>query len=350
VTLPPRAHRYLSLAAALGVVSLSCPARAQPEEPPPDAAATPEEAPIDEAAAPAPDGEHERARALFEQGEAAYSEGRYLEAARRFQEAAIHEPNPALSYNIALAYDAVSEDAEALRWYRDYLRNLPQATDRDEVLASIRRLETRLQKLGVQQVTVLSTPSGATVHVDGQITGVTPWTGQMIPGVHRAEITRDGYLPAVVEFTLAEDRAVDVGLILSARPPTRAEPAPPPPVAPPAPVLEPSRIHIRARTWALCGGGLGLLGTSLGFEAARARSEQDARSAELQVDAAESVEAMHDRQTVARVLALVGSAVTAAGGVSLVIDLGATRSSRADVTPDVACASDGCWLGARGRF
>ena len=101
-------------------------------------------------AAPLPAGQtaREQARALYQQGELAYKEGRYLEAARHFRQAARYEPNPVLSYNIALAYDAVGEVAEALRWYRDYLRRVPDAPDRDEVKANARRLENRAPEVG----------------------------------------------------------------------------------------------------------------------------------------------------------------------------------------------------------
>jgi tetratricopeptide (TPR) repeat protein len=220
----------------------------------------------------------ELARALYREGEAAYKAGRYLEAVSKFKLAARQEPNPALSYNIALAFDAVGEVPEALHWYRDYVRRLPTAPDRNEVRASIRRLEGRLQKLGVQQVSIMSDPEGAKVRLDDEIVGTTPWTGQTTPGEHRVQLTLPGYAPSTVEFTLAEDRAMDVRLVLtegSESASTARSVAPPPPPATDTAVADStteqdeSRARVRARTWVLLGGGIGLLGTAAGFEVAR---------------------------------------------------------------------------------
>src|SRR5262249_13937066 len=67
-----------------------------------------------------------RARALFEKGVTAYGEGRYFDAIDIFSEVNRLFPNPQLFFNIAKAYDNLGDAGGALKFYRDYLKNVPQ--------------------------------------------------------------------------------------------------------------------------------------------------------------------------------------------------------------------------------
>src|SRR5690349_10201210 len=122
------------------------------------------------------------AQSRYEAGVAAYEQGRYREAVERFKEADQLAPSPLLSFNIAKVYERMADNRSALAWYRDYLRRLPAAENRAAVRERIDVLERALRATGVQQVTVLSTPAGATVSIDNMSRGVTPWTGELIPG------------------------------------------------------------------------------------------------------------------------------------------------------------------------
>src|SRR6185295_19141018 len=94
------------------------------------------------------------ARDRFRQGAQAYSEGRFKDAIDLFFDADRLAPNPAFAYNIGLAYEELGDAANALRWYRSYLRDLPGAPDQAEVEPRIAAAEKHLRDRGVQQVTV----------------------------------------------------------------------------------------------------------------------------------------------------------------------------------------------------
>src|SRR3954471_8305692 len=132
----------------------------------------------------ADDARRAEAKARYEDGVQAYGAGRFKDAVDLFLAADKISPSAPLSFNIARAYEKLGDDSGALRWYRDYLRRSPNAQNASEVSAAIARYEARLAKKGVQQVTVLSTPSGATVSVDDANLGVTPGTFDLPPGHH----------------------------------------------------------------------------------------------------------------------------------------------------------------------
>jgi tetratricopeptide (TPR) repeat protein len=94
----------------------------------------------------------ESSRKTYQAGAQAYAEGRFKDAIDLFLEAAQISPNPAFSYNIGLAYEQLGDPDNALRWYRDYLRELPNAPDRAEIEPRILDAERRLRERGVQQV------------------------------------------------------------------------------------------------------------------------------------------------------------------------------------------------------
>lgn len=219
-------------------------------------------------------GAEEQARLVYEQAVLAYSERRYKDAILLFQQADGFRPNPAFSFNIGIAYEDMGDSAMALHYYRHYLRQLPKATDRDEVDQRIRKLERLLADKGLQQVTILSNPASAVVKLDGKPRGVTPWTGEVAPGLHAVTLSLAGYEDETREFDLPPTRAIDVPVTLHApRPRSKStivnlnEPgAPVEDVAP--------WQHIRPLTWAVFGVGVAAVGGALGFELARAGFEE----------------------------------------------------------------------------
>src|SRR5450755_616781 len=170
------------------------------------------------AAAPAPGkdaAQEERranARARYQEGADAYSAGRYKDAVDLFLEADQLSPSAPLSFNVARAYEHIGDDAGALRWYRDYLRRAPAAENSADVKAIVSALALTLAKKGVQQLSVLSSPAGATVTVDGTPVGVTPWTGELNPGKHKLLLTYRGYTDErrAVTLSATEPRDIDV--------------------------------------------------------------------------------------------------------------------------------------------
>jgi tetratricopeptide (TPR) repeat protein len=303
------------------------------------------------------------AQARFEAGVAAYEDGRFREAIARFKEADQLSPSPLLSFNIAKVYDRMVDNPSALASYRDYLRRLPSAENGSAVLARIQQLEQALRANGVQQLTVLTAPAGAGVLIDNVSRGVTPWTGELIPGPHTLALRLAGYREAVSEIELPAEHAIDIELPLvagsdaeeeSPTPPAVAirEPAAVERVAPDVPAPAPSVDALtrapRWWTWAMFGGSAAALVGAGSFELMRARLEDQARESQIQIEHQQKFDSMHDRQTVARVFLGVGVVAAIAGGVSLYFDLRHTEAPPADVAFD--CTAAGCSLAAKGRF
>lgn len=198
----------------------------------------------------------ERARSLFDKGVTAYREARYYDAVDIFLETNRLYPDPKLSFNVGKAYEGLGNQPGALRYYREYLRRLPDATDAREVDSHVRQLEQALAQKGMQQLTVISSPEGATLKLDGQPVGITPWTGETFAGKHRIVLEASGYQTnlRVVEVDLHHAR--DFSVELQAEPKPLAAPTPSAVAAAPEP-------RVSTLTLVTLGTGLALLGTAL---------------------------------------------------------------------------------------
>ena len=84
------------------------------------------------------------ARAHFVLGQAAYDEGRFATALEEFDKAYAASKRPALLYNIGVCHERLGRFAEAVDHYKRYLRELPDAADRDAVQARVADLEERI--------------------------------------------------------------------------------------------------------------------------------------------------------------------------------------------------------------
>ena len=117
--------------------------------------------------------------------------------------------------------------------------------------------------MGVQQLSITSEPPGATLRVDGDLVGVTPWAGELAPGPHRVRLEHGGHEPREAELTLAAEHAGDLHVSL--------------PALPVAPVEQPSAwTRIQPLTWGMLGVGAGALVGGLAFELSRASSSERA--------------------------------------------------------------------------
>jgi tetratricopeptide (TPR) repeat protein len=291
------------------------------------------------------------AQAKYRQGAAAYSSGRYTEAIDLFRQADRLTPSAALSFNIARAYEKIGDGPSTLAWYRDYLRRSPRAQDAAEVGRSIDRLEAELAGKGVQQVTVLSTPSGATIVMDDQPVGVTPWTGELSPGTHGVSIRLRGYADAEQTFVLSSADAMDVSVLLdpesstsSPRLLTSAGSREVPMDTQPA-----SRSRV-TRTLGIVslGAGVASLGGALAFEMMRRSSADDAKNESEQLRAAEHLNDAESQATTARILAGVGAALTVTGGILFIVDAG--HGSPSSPRVGLGCYGGFCGASASGRF
>lgn len=348
-----RSLRYRTLALGL-MLSIPLPALAQNAGNGPDP--TTEE------------GKRAEGKARYERGVEAYSAGRYKDAIDLFLQADALAPSAALSFNIARAYEKISDDASTLQWYRDFRRRAPDAKNGPEVDEHIHQLEVVLAKKGVQQLTVLSTPFGATVVVDEQPVGVTPYTGQLPPGTHKVVLSLRGYADSEHKVELPADRAQDLSVPLV---PARERPATPGAEEPAAagkavettPGATPAQDHAapgrRFGVWPYVSLGAGALalGGALGFELARRSAENAAKNDDTQIGYKDQLEKEQNRQQTARIFAAVGGVLVVAGGTLLVLDLTRPSGPSAQASHQkqqarfgVACLPGSCAFDLRGQF
>lgn len=281
--------------------------------------------------APATEGRQKAlARAKYEEGVEAFRNQRYVDAVRFFLEADAIAPSIALSFNVALAYEKLGDEASALRWYRNYLRLDPNASNAAEVRARIQTLTQALAGKGIQQLTVLSTPPGATVAVDGRAVGVTPLTIERPPGDHEVWLTAPGYADTRRVFHLTATTPVDLSFTLAPRGPELAQQRDKPSGAPSQP--EPPR---RFGIWpyVTLGAGAAALTSAAIFEALRASAEDDARHENEQLAFERAVNRMEANQTAARVLLGVGGVLVVGGTALLVFNTPLTPETRTAVFP-----------------
>jgi tetratricopeptide (TPR) repeat protein len=281
----------------------------------------------------------EQAKARFQAGSAHYAAGEYRKSVADFLEADRLAASPALSFNIARAYERLSDTSGALRWYRDYLRRSPNANNAAEVRAKVSELSAKLARTGQQQLTVLSMPPGATVVIDGRAVGVTPFTAELSLGKHRVLLDLAGYREAKQEITLTPSAAEDLSVNLS--------PVPPKGVGPErereAPVAS---TRSSAWPWVIGGAGVVGLGGALAFELKRRSEESAARDASSQIAFKEHSDTMNADQTRARILAGIGGALVVGGAVMLVID----RQQPERPKLGLGCTLQGCSAVAKGHF
>lgn len=88
----------------------------------------------------------EAARLTFQAAREAFAEGEFEVALESFQQAYRLSARPGLLYNIAQTLDRLRRDDEALATLRRYLEAAPDAPNRREVEARIRRLEAVIEE------------------------------------------------------------------------------------------------------------------------------------------------------------------------------------------------------------
>jgi tetratricopeptide (TPR) repeat protein len=295
-----------------------------------------------------------QARASFARGMEAYDHGHFRAAIEHFKEADRLAPSPRLSFNIALAYERMDDVPNALAAYRDFLRRAPEVENVQPTSVRVAELELELQKSGVQQLTVLSDPNGATVLIDDLSRGVTPWTGELPPGPHRLTLRARGYRDLAHDFVLPARHAIDLSfpLELAPAPLPASTVAAPAPVVPAAsvPPVEPVSIApepaVQWWTWTAFGASAAALIGAGAFELSRRHLESEANHAN-QPDTLDTWDEMLEQRTLSRVFLGTGLALGALGGVSLFLDL-----QRGEASPEIglACAPSQCGAFAQGSW
>lgn len=212
-------------------------------------------------------------------------------------------------------------------------------------------LEAALQARGVQQVTIVSKPPGATLRIDEQAMGLTPFTLELKPGRHRYQVAAAGRVSADATFELRPDRSLDVVVELSPAEAPRMDATPAVAVAPVGTSSHASDTGfapgIGTWTWVSLGAGTLLLGGALGVELRRQQID-DELHAVSQARFQARYDSMSAHQTTARVLFGLGAAALAVGGVLFVLD--ANRDSAVSELALGSCAEGGWCLATGGTF
>lgn len=188
-----------------------------------------------------------KAQSHFDQAQSDYLQGKYDEAAQGFQDAYASRPFPQFLYNVGAAFHMKGKKAsdvasyeKAVEFYKRYLKEEPEATDKAKVEKTIGVLEAeikRLKDLAAQPaqgsgagsgsaapaaapsaevqnlgdvkvrglVVIVTEPQNATIYLDDKKKGAfatTPWSGSL-EGEHKLIIEKQGYKP--VETVIAAD-------------------------------------------------------------------------------------------------------------------------------------------------
>lgn len=93
-----------------------------------------------------PDEETARARELFQRAEGRYGAGEYKEALELYQQAYKLKPLPGFLFNLGQCERKLGRCDKALVHFREFLRQLPGAPNRETVEALIRECEVEVQK------------------------------------------------------------------------------------------------------------------------------------------------------------------------------------------------------------
>lgn len=225
-------------------------------------------------AGPTPE-EQKAAMTAFEAGKTAFEAGTFEEAAAHFRTAYAAIPSPHAEYWIAVSLDKADPEGtnpeQVAAAYQTLLNNPGAAhigTDKVEE-AKARFLE--LRKFLPAKITILSTPAGATVKVDGAVQpGVTPIDLEVKEGTHVIELSLDGFQNAIVDAQVSGGVHLEQQVQLTELPPP---PPPPSPVTQPEPVEEKKRSIVPAAvTLGLGGAGL-IAGTVFGIMALNAKGK-----------------------------------------------------------------------------
>lgn len=178
----------------------------QPAPAPPAAAPTPAP-PADEPPAAATDGvetpwgegvstaDRERARALFDQGNALNDDSLFVEAAERYRQALAHWQHPAIQLNLAKTLLHLQRLVEAFHLLRAATRYGPDPHDTpDEYRWALERL-ARIER-GLVVVEVLCSQPGVEVSLDGERLFYSPGVVRrhLLPGEHTLVASKPGHL------------------------------------------------------------------------------------------------------------------------------------------------------------
>ncbi len=144
---------------------------------------------------------------LIDEGQEKYDAGDFQGALDIFNELYELFPHPDVNYRVALCYERLGEDEMAVQHYRQFLEQVPDASERGRIERTIETLESRIgdDSAGVRVETY---PIGARIFVDNRDTapvGETPQNVQLAPGAtYQIYVEKEGYEPKQESVTIVE--------------------------------------------------------------------------------------------------------------------------------------------------
>jgi hypothetical protein len=221
-------HRLTALLAALAVVLAPAVVRAQPAD------------------------TVTEARQRFQTGKQLFDAGDYRGAIREFEAANKLAPAPLLLFNIGLAHERLGEAAPALQYFKAYLEQMPNASNRSLVELKIARLENELA--GGGQPPGTGVPAGQPAPIAPAPVAPAPSvsTQATVPG-GAAPVAPAAAAPAGATGDPMLDRvvAIDVSWVRDQRAPLMASTAAPAPAEAAQPASKPA--HKQVWFWVVVG-------------------------------------------------------------------------------------------------
>lgn len=184
-----------------------------------------------------------KARDYFRAGAQAYSVGAYAAAVQAFEQAYELAPRPAVLFSIAQAekrlYFLLRERVhleKALRLYREYLTEAPEAARKLDATQAIAELEPLLAAAAPlppaasaasspsqpaaspTRIMIASPAEGASIAVDGAAPQPSPLILEVAPGEHTAQITAPGYLSDERRIFAVQGSLVNIDVSLKEQP------------------------------------------------------------------------------------------------------------------------------------
>jgi hypothetical protein len=278
----------------------AAPAKAPDAKPPADAkaAAKPADAKDAKAAAAKPADKpkppdkktKDAARKAYTDGDTAFKAGDFAAAYAGFSKANELIPSPQAAYWAAKSIDGQGKTDDAIAAYDKLLADPGVAALGDEKINDAKARLAALKASLVGEVSIVTTPPGATVSIDGAPQpGETPTSVKLPPGAHKLSLVLPGFEPKDVDLDVKGGEKSEQKVELAAKAPPPAPPpepvveAPPPPPPPPPPPRSKVPAYI---TLGIAGAGA-VVGTIFGVKALGAKNDFDKKPTGSAADATE---------------------------------------------------------------
>jgi hypothetical protein len=233
--------------------------------------------------------------------------GDYAGAISEMEKAYALIPHPGFLLNIAVAYDRwEGHCAESLEAFERFFAECGSC----DLGVKAKRTHAEVEAACHVEVSVVSTPDGATVAIDGAVRGRTPFEARLLPGAYAVLLDKAGYDRRTQAIRVERGRPVRLSIELVERS------DPPPPMisdAPPAIRTEVEPAGPSPFTWVAFGAGAAGLATGIAFTVLTVRDlDDEERARNTPLPKAEIVAIQREAKRDA-IIAHVGYGIGAAG-------------------------------------